>query len=62
MSPDLQTLVELQDFDVRIARLEADAARLPKQLEAIQAALAEAKKLVDVLRSRSDTTKKELRA
>ena len=62
MSPELQTLVELQDFDVRIARLEADAARLPKQLEAIQAALAEAKKSVEVLRSRSDTTKKELRA
>ena len=61
MSPELQTLIDVQDFDMRIARLEGDAARLPKQIEAIQAALADAKKSVDLLKSRLDATKKELR-
>ena len=43
MDSQLQTLIELQGFDGRIAALETEAARLPKQIEAIQAALADAK-------------------
>jgi predicted nucleic acid-binding Zn-ribbon protein len=58
----LQTLVELQGFDGRIAALETEAARLPKQIEAIQAALADAKKTAETIRGKVDATKKDLRA
>jgi predicted nucleic acid-binding Zn-ribbon protein len=58
----LQTLIDLQGFDGRIAGLETEAARLPKQIEAIQAALAEAKKTAETIRAKVDATKKELRA
>jgi predicted nucleic acid-binding Zn-ribbon protein len=57
----LQTLIDLQAFDARIATLEADAARLPKQIEAIQQALADARKTVETVKSKLDTTKKDLR-
>ena len=57
----LLTLIDLQGFDTRIAALEADAARLPKQIEAIHAALAEAKKSLDALKLKADTTRKDLR-
>ena len=46
MNSELHTLVELQGYDSRIATFDAEAARLPKQIEAIQASLAEAKKTV----------------
>jgi predicted nucleic acid-binding Zn-ribbon protein len=55
------TLIDLQGFDTRLAALEAEAARLPKQIEAIQAALADAKKVVDAVKAKADTTRKELR-
>ena len=61
MSPELQTLIDLQDYDSRIARLEAEAARLPKQIEALQQALTEAGRAVELLKTRSDTTRKDLR-
>jgi uncharacterized protein len=57
----LLTLIDLQGFDTRIFALEADAARLPKQLEAIQAALTDAKKSLETLKQRADTTRKDLR-
>jgi predicted nucleic acid-binding Zn-ribbon protein len=57
----LQTLIELQGLDAKIAAHEAEAARLPRQVEAIQAALAEARKLVETVKSKLDTTRKELR-
>ena len=59
---ELQTLVHLQQFDTKIAGLEAEAMRLPKQIEAIQAAVAEAKKVVDTVKVRLDAARKELRA
>ena len=62
VNPELPTLIELQAYDSKIATLEADAARLPKQIEAIQASLAEAKKTVDAFKARIDQTRKELRA
>jgi uncharacterized protein len=57
----LLTLIDLQGFDTRLAALEAEAARLPKQIEAIQAALAEAKKSLDLVKTKADTTRKDLR-
>ncbi|PYN82792.1 MAG: hypothetical protein DMD96_04900 [Candidatus Rokuibacteriota bacterium] len=61
MDSQLLTLIDLQSFDTRLAALEAEAARLPKQIEAIQAALADAKKSLDAQRLKADTTRKELR-
>jgi len=57
----LQTLIELQGYDARIAALDAEATRLPKQIEAIQASLAEAKKTLETLKVRIDAGRKELR-
>ena len=62
MDPQLQTLIDLQGYDARIASLEAEAARLPKQIESIQASLAEAKKQMETLKARMDSTRKDLRA
>jgi predicted nucleic acid-binding Zn-ribbon protein len=59
---ELETLIRLQGHDSRIARLEADAARLPRELEAIQASVAETRKLVETARARLDTARKEMRA
>jgi hypothetical protein len=62
VDPQLQTLIELQALDARIAALDAEAARLPKQIESIQTSLADAKKQVETIRARLDATRKELRA
>jgi predicted nucleic acid-binding Zn-ribbon protein len=57
----LQTLIELQALDARISGLEAEAARLPRQIETIQAALAEARKAAETIKAKADTTRKDLR-
>jgi hypothetical protein len=57
----LLTLIDLQGFDTRLAALDAEAARLPKQIEAIQASLAEAKKAVDGIKTKADAARKDLR-
>jgi len=62
VDPQLQTLIDLQGYDARIASLEAEAARLPKQIESLQTSLAEAKKQMETLKARVDTTRKDLRA
>ncbi len=61
MDAQLLTLIDLQGFDTRLAALEAEAARLPKQIEAFHAALAEAKKTLDAVKLKADTTRKDLR-
>ncbi|TMQ15717.1 MAG: hypothetical protein E6K82_24740 [Candidatus Rokuibacteriota bacterium] len=61
MDPQLQTLIELQGYDARIAALEAEAVRLPKQIESLQASLADAKRQVETIKGRVDATRKELR-
>lgn len=58
----LQILGDLQQQDSRIAAMEAEVARLPKQIAAIEAALVEAKKLLELLRARQDKARKDLRA
>jgi hypothetical protein len=61
VSPELQTLIDLQEFDTRIGRLEGEAARLPTQIETIQQALKEAGRALELLKQRFDATRKELR-
>jgi len=43
----LQTLINLQAIDSRIAALEADAARLPREIASIHAGVEDAKKQVE---------------
>ena len=57
----LQTLIDLQGFDAKIAGLESEAARLPRQIETLQTALAEAKKTVETIKTKVDSTRKDLR-
>ena len=61
MNAELDILIELQGYDSKIAALETDAARLPKQIEAIQASLAEARKTVDAFKAKIDQTRTDLR-
>ena len=61
MDAQLLTLIDLQGFDTRLAALDAEAARLPKQIEAIQASLAEAKKAAEAIKAKTDATRKDLR-
>jgi uncharacterized protein len=58
----LQTLIELQALDTRIAGLEAEAARLPQEIAAIRAAADDARKAVEDARARLDVTRKDTRA
>ena len=62
MDGNLQTLINLQAIDTRIAVLEADAARLPKEIAAIHAAIEEAKTQVDQTKTRLDAARKDQRA
>jgi uncharacterized protein len=58
----LQILGDLQQQDSRIAAMETEVARLPKQIAAIEAALVEATKSLELLRARQDKARKDLRA
>ncbi len=58
-----QILSDLQQHDSRIAALEAEAARLPKQIAAIETALVEAKKSLEAsCAAGQDKARKDLRA
>jgi hypothetical protein len=59
---NLQTLINLQAIDTRIAALESDAARLPKEIAAIHAAVDEAKKQAEQAKGRLDAARKDQRA
>ena len=58
---ELKALIQLQEHDSRLARLEAEAARLPKRIEAIRASIAEAQAAVEVTKAKGDVTRKNLR-
>ena len=62
MDVQLQTLINLQAIDTRIAGLEADAARLPREIAAIHAAVETAKKDAEQAKARLDAAKKDQRA
>jgi predicted nucleic acid-binding Zn-ribbon protein len=62
VDPQLHTLIDLQGYDARISALEAEAVRLPKQIESIQSSLAEARKQVETIKTRLDATRKDLRS
>ena len=62
MDQKLQTLISLQAIDSRIAALEADAARLPKEIAAIHAGIEDAKQQVEQAKARLDAARKDQRA
>ena len=62
MDQKLQSLIGLQAVDSRIAALEADAARLPKEIAAIHAAVEDARKQVEQTKAHLDTARKDQRA
>ena len=62
MDQKLQTLINLQAIDSRIAALEADAARLPREIAAIHAGLDDARKQVEQAKARLDAARKDQRA
>ena len=62
MDAQLKTLIDLQSVDTRIAALEAEAARLPREIAAIHATLQGMKQEVDAGKTRLDVAKKDQRA
>ena len=62
MDGNLQTLINLQAIDTRIAGLEADAVRLPREIAAIHAAVEDAKKNAEQAKARLDAARKDQRA
>ncbi|HZV96737.1 MAG TPA: hypothetical protein VFF62_12440, partial [Candidatus Nitrosocosmicus sp.] len=62
MDGQLKTLIALQSLDTRIAGLEAEAARIPRDLETLRARTAEAKKIVDAAKTALDAARKDTRA
>lgn len=62
MDGHLKTLIELQALDTRIGGLEAEATKLPKDIEAVRTRTAEAKKLVEGAKTSLDATRKDTRA
>jgi uncharacterized protein len=58
----LKTLIALQTLDTRIAGLETEAARIPREVETLRSRTAEAKKIVDAARTALDAARKETRA
>jgi predicted nucleic acid-binding Zn-ribbon protein len=62
MDQKLQSLISLQAIDSRIAALEADAARLPKEIAAIHAAVEGARQQVEQAKGRLDAARKDQRA
>jgi predicted nucleic acid-binding Zn-ribbon protein len=61
VDPQLQTLIDLQALDSKLADLSSELAKLPDQITAVQASVAESVKAVETLRAKLDTTKKEIR-
>ena len=62
MDLQLQTLIDLQALDTKIAALDAELVRLPAQIEAVQAAIAQARAAVQALKGNLDTAKKDARS
>ena len=61
MDGQLKTLIDLQGVDTRIAALEAEATRLPREITAIHTAVQTLKQEVYAGKARLDATKKDQR-
>jgi uncharacterized protein len=59
---ELRLLIDLQALDGRIAGLEREAARLPKEIEAILANVSAVRSTLEAGKTRLDATRKSIRA
>ena len=62
MDAQLRTLIDLQALDTRIAGVEGELARLPREIAAVHTAVAEARKTVETAKAALDTARKSQRA
>ena len=62
MNAELRTLIDLQALDTRISSLEAEGARLPREIAATHAAVEEAKQAVEAAKAKLDGARKSQRA
>ena len=62
MDAQLRTLIDLQALDTRIAGLEAELVRLPREIAAVHTAVNEATQTLESARSRLDAARKSQRA
>jgi predicted nucleic acid-binding Zn-ribbon protein len=58
----LRTLIDLQALDTRIAGLESDLARLPRELDAVHASVDETRQAVETAKARFEAARKNQRA
>lgn len=58
MAADLKLLIDLQALDTRVAALESEAVRLPREIDALHAALTEAQKTVEAARGQLENARK----
>ena len=61
MDPQLQALIDLQVLDSKLADLSGELAKLPDQIAAVQASVAECAQMAERLRAKLEATKKEIR-
>ena len=61
MDAQLRTLIDLQAIDARIGALEGDLARLPREIEAVHAAVNDARSAVESAKARLDAARKSQR-
>jgi predicted nucleic acid-binding Zn-ribbon protein len=62
MDAQLRTLIDLQAIDARIATLEVEAARIPREIAALRGAVEAARAQVEQTKARLDAARKEQRA
>jgi predicted nucleic acid-binding Zn-ribbon protein len=62
VNAELRTLIDLQALDTKISGLETEAAKLPRDIAAIHAAVDEAKKAAEAAKGKLDTARKNQRA
>ena len=62
MDAQLRTLIDLQALDARIGALEGDLARLPREIDAVHAAVNDARSAVESAKARLDAARKNQRA
>jgi len=61
VDPQLQALIDLQVLDSKLADLSGELAKLPDQIAAVQASVAECAQMAERLRAKLEATKKEIR-
>jgi uncharacterized protein len=62
VNAELRTLIDLQALDSKISLLEAEVAKLPRDITGVQASVEEAKKAVETIKGQLEAARKSQRA